>query len=132
MNSQIKIRNELQQQQQQQQQQRLTSSSPSIFEIPEIVYKIITYVDEQNTICHRINSIRRNPLSYKHALLIHGDKNPLNLPFKNHQSTNQQNQQPSSVISSSPLYNCLLVNKLFYKITSEIISTKFYSIMNNN
>ena len=50
MNSQIKIRNELQQQQQQQQQQRLTSSSPSIFEIPEIVYKIISYVDEQNTI----------------------------------------------------------------------------------
>ena len=129
LKSQIKIRNELQQQQQQQQQQRLTSSSPSIFEIPEIVYKIISYVDEQNTILPQESTpIRRNPLSYKHALLIHGDKKSAQSALqKTTNQQSQQNQQPSSVISSSPLYNCLLVNKLFYKITSEIISTKFYS-----
>ncbi|CAX43455.1 negative regulator of exit from mitosis, putative [Candida dubliniensis CD36] len=120
LNSQIKIQNELQQQQQ---QEKLTS--PSIFEIPEIVYKIISYVDEQNTILPQESTpIRRNPLSYNHALLIHGDKKSAQTAL---QQTNKQiNQQTSRKLISSPLYNCLLVNKLFYKITSEIISSKFY------
>ncbi|KAI3403661.2 AMN1 [Candida oxycetoniae] len=101
----------------------------SIFEIPEIVYKIISFVDAQNTVSpHEPTPIRRTPLSYNHALLIHGTKE---LAIK----AMRENTLPPSVnrtrmttttTNRHPLYNCSLVNKLFNKITSEIISSKFY------
>ncbi|KAL6452479.1 AMN1 Antagonist of mitotic exit network protein 1 [Candida maltosa Xu316] len=94
---------------------------PSIFEIPEILYKIISYVDCQNSILPQESSpIRRRPLSYKHAMLIHGNKELAERALLEQ----QQLLLPSR---GSPLLNCLLVNKMFYKVTCDVLSQKFYS-----
>ncbi|RCK66704.1 Antagonist of mitotic exit network protein 1 [Candida viswanathii] len=105
-----------------QRQPAFASSSPSIFEIPEIVHKIISYVDGQNTVLPlECTPVRRRPLSYKHALLIHGNKEMAQ------NALNEEEPQEVCSPSTSPLFNCLLVNKLFYRITSEIMSQKFYA-----
>lgn len=104
------------------------SPSPSIFEIPEIVHKIIGYVDGQNTVLPLESTpIRRKPLSYKHALLIHGNKEMARNSLNDGQPQEKEEDEFLHSMSTSSLFNCLLVNKLFYRITSEIMSRKFYA-----
>lgn len=114
---------------QQPKQPLVVSSSPSIFEIPEIVHKILSYVDGQNTVLPLESTpVRRKPLSYKHALLIHGNRQMAESALNDsRQQQQQQLEQEQPSYSSSPLFNCLLVNKLFYRIASEILSQKFYA-----
>ncbi|KAI5958975.1 AMN1 [Candida pseudojiufengensis] len=91
----------------------------SIFHIPEIVYKIVSFVDIQNTqLPSEATVIRRKPTSYKHALLIYGDKDKAKAALESSTSIKQS--------SKDPMLNCLLINKLFNKITREIMSTKLY------
>lgn len=71
-------------------QQPLPVNTTSLFDIPEIVHRIVTFVDEQNN----------------------------HLP--------QESQKQLTKVPQSSLFNCLLVNKLFHQVTSEIISQKFY------
>ncbi|CAI5756830.1 unnamed protein product [Candida verbasci] len=100
--------------------QREISSKISIFEVPEILHKIISFVDEQNSnLPTESTPIRRKPLNYNHAMLIHGDAEIA-------QRATEEIQEQLQPVYSNPLFNCLLVNKLFFKITSDIISKKFY------
>jgi len=93
--------------------------SPSIFEIPEIVHMIVEFSDIQNTVIPQESSpIRRKPLSFNHALLIHGDKKLAEIAL-NEQSPNQST-------SRGVLFNCLLVNKLFHQVTLEILGKKVF------
>ena len=94
---------------------------PSIFEIPEIAYKIVEYAAIQNDNSPKeVSPIRRRPLSFKHALLIHGNKELAKKSMENIPSL----IYPKS--HSNILYNCLTVNKLFNAIANELISKKFY------
>lgn len=101
---------------------RCSFSQPSIFEIPEIVHKILEYVDMDCTYIPREQTpIRRKPLSYEHAFLIHGDKNLAQSAVKEQSSFNTKPQS-----YSNSMLNCLLVNRLFHQIASEVISKRFH------
>ncbi|RLV95694.1 Antagonist of mitotic exit network protein 1 [Spathaspora sp. JA1] len=93
---------------------------PLIFEIPEIVHMILSFVDIETTVIPQEETpIRRKPLNYKHALLIHGGDS-------NKAEESLAVNKPKPTTHSNPLFNCLLVNKLFYTTAREIISQNFY------
>lgn len=98
-------------------------AAPSIFEIPELVHKIVGFVDAQTTsVLKEQVPLRRKPLSFKHALLMHGDE----------ASAKKAMQHESEVLSKSEtkspnaMHSCLLVNKLFHRITKQIMSSKLF------
>lgn len=92
---------------------------PSIFEIPEIVHKIIEFAHLQNpTVPEEVAPVRRRPLSFDHAMLIYGDKERAEKALKEQLSPKLQN--------SNILYNCLQVNRLFHHITTDILLKKLY------
>ncbi|CAH2352413.1 antagonist of mitotic exit network protein 1 [[Candida] railenensis] len=101
---------------------------PSIFEIPEIVYKIIDFADAQNTnIPQEGATVRRKPLSFKHAMLIYGNKEDAKAAMtasKNVSSVEANNADNAT--SRGILHNCLLVNKLFNQVTTEFMNKKFF------
>ncbi len=89
----------------------------SIFDIPEIVYKIVEIADLQNTVIPQEGvPIRRKPLSFKHAMLIYGNEEDA---WAAMHATDELQLTPRGV-----LYNCLLVNKLFNQVTTEFINRK--------
>ncbi|KAK6465027.1 antagonist of mitotic exit network protein 1 [Scheffersomyces coipomensis] len=102
----------------------LAQSKPSIFEIPELVYRIMEFVDVQNTIIpQEPTPMRRKPLSYNHAFLIHGNKETAEMSMK--QSIIMDNiEDEHKKTHKGTLFNCLLVNRLFYQVTREIMSKK--------
>lgn len=111
--------------------------TPTIFDIPELVHKIIEYVDIQNTsVPNEHKPPRRKPLSYKHALLMHGNE-ALALQAMHQDSETDVDNDPKS---PNALHACLLVNKLFHRITKEVMSSRlcfsdeqrFYQFVRNN
>lgn len=93
---------------------------PSIFQVPEILHKIIEYADIQSTVVpQEFSPVRRRPLSEAHAVLIYGDKMKATSAMKDHPVPVKRKQ-------SGVLYNCLQVNNLFYRITKEILLKKLY------
>lgn len=97
----------------------LSEKPQSLFEIPELVHEIIMHVDAQNPTISDPTPLRRKPLSYNHALLMHGTPEAALQAMQN--VTNS-----SRVHSTSPnaMHSCLLVNKLFHRITKDIMSSK--------
>ncbi|KAG7191754.1 Antagonist of MEN (Mitotic Exit Network) [Scheffersomyces spartinae] len=76
---------------------------PSIFEVPEIVYRILKIVDVQTThVPQEVPPVSRNSCTLPKSL---------------------SSQQLTSSMSGT-LYNCLMVNRLFYQITKEILNEK--------
>lgn len=95
----------------------------SIFDVPELVHRILLFVEAQNDHQpHEVTPIRRKPLSYNHALLIYGDKELAQQAMAEDGEKYQQQYNNST----NPLFNCLLVNKLFNRITRELLAKKFY------
>ncbi|ODV78112.1 RNI-like protein, partial [Suhomyces tanzawaensis NRRL Y-17324] len=100
----------------------LSSASPSIFDIPELVHKIVEYASLQNTVIPQESTpVRRKPLSYNHAMLIHGNKEQAESALLQKQ---YQSEKPGSC--NGVLFNCLQVNKLFYQVTMEVLSKNFF------
>ena len=96
-------------------------NTPSIFEIPEIVHKILEFADISNTVIpQETTPTRRKPLSFNHALLIHGDKNQAELALREQLPEDRALKSYSGV-----LFNCLQVNRLFNQVATEIIRKKF-------
>lgn len=92
----------------------------SIFEIPEIVNKIIEFADIQNTVVPQESTpVRRKPLSSNHALLIYGNKHQADLSMQVHSTQHNNN-------NNGVLFNCLQVNKLFNQVTNEVLSQKLF------
>lgn len=118
---------------------QLANSMPpqSIFEIPELVHKIIGYVDIKNTALPKEHMPpRRKPLSYKHALLMHGNETlALQAMQEDAELTSKHELK-----SASAMHACLLVNKLFHRIAKEIMSSRlnfsneqrFYQFVRND
>lgn len=107
---------------------KIKESHP-IFHIPEIVSKIITFVDSTPSLPHEVSPIRRRPLSYQHALLIYKDERKAQNVWREAcESSLQNNGNPPSSLRSQKksLYNCLLVNKLWYRVTLEVASNKLF------
>lgn len=88
-----------------------------IFEIPELVFKIVEYADYASSrdLADPV-PIRRKPLSFEHALLLHGNETTAKLAMA------QEIPQPASQSKAgSILRSCLLVNKLFYDVTRQLM-----------
>lgn len=97
-------------------------AAPSVFEIPELVNKIVKYADIENTVLPQEDAtVRRRPLSYQHALLIHGNKQDAEKAMQEDNHMDSGNCE-----SFGTLYNLLSVNKLFYQVTSSIIYEKIF------
>lgn len=95
------------------------SRKVTIFDVPELVYKIIEYADIQNTVVpNEVPPIRRKPLSMNHATLIYGDEKQAQLAMAR--------PEISRSAALNVLHTCLLVNKLFHRITKEIMSSKVF------
>lgn len=94
---------------------------PSVFDIPELVYKIIEYADYQNTVIPKEKQpVRRKPLSLQHASLIHdGDVEQAKKAMDWPGWSTTEDSKPYNA-----LHTCLLVNKLFNRVAKEIIGTK--------
>lgn len=92
----------------------ITTPQINIFNIPEIVYKIIEFASYQNDITNQPIS-RRKPETFNHALLIHGNREA---------AKQAMNKVPPN--SFQVLSNCLLVNKLFNQVTKDILNKRFF------
>ncbi|CCH42344.1 Antagonist of mitotic exit network protein 1 [Wickerhamomyces ciferrii] len=105
-----------------------THQCHEIFQIPEIVSKIISFVDLP-FLPHEESPIRRRPLSYQHALLIYKDESKAQRVWNDAMESstrNQGNPETKRSVSQNNLYGCLLVNKLWYNITLEISTNKLF------
>ncbi|QLL34756.1 hypothetical protein HG536_0H01310 [Torulaspora globosa] len=86
-----------------------------IFEIPEILEKILRHVAMAEEAPAENTCARRRPLSYRHAALIYGDEKRAAEVWK--QSLREaagRGTRESRV--PGPLFSCLLVNKLWHSI----------------
>lgn len=100
-----------------------------IFQIPEILIKILSFLDENTSLPQELLTTRRQPLSYKHALLIYKDEEVAKQVWDNAIESNFKNKgNPKSLLNfqSNNLYNCLFVNKFWCEITMEIITNKLF------
>lgn len=95
------------------------NKKPSIFEIPELVYKIVSYAEEER-IPQENTPVYRRPLSYNHAFLIHGDREQAQRIMVEETQENSVNQKPGL------LYNLLQVNQLFNQVSKERLYSKIY------
>ncbi|GEQ66846.1 hypothetical protein JCM33374_g509 [Metschnikowia sp. JCM 33374] len=94
----------------------------SIFDIPELVYKIIEYADLQNLVSSQEKPpVQRTPLSSQHRNSSHNEesKYPRQASDQSHQSN-----MVGSGGKTGTLHTCLLVNKLFNRIAKEIMATR--------
>lgn len=105
------------------------AATPSIFDMPELVFKIIEFVDAQNTAVPKEKApLRRRPLSYKHALLMHGD------PASAKRAMELEPELFAEPHGSTPgaLHSCLLVNRLFHRITKQIMGSRLFFSSENS
>lgn len=92
---------------------------PSIFDIPEIVHKIVEFAHLQNPVVpDEVAPVRRRPLSFDHAMLIYGDKERAAKAL--------QDPPPVRLSRSNILYTCLQINRLFHQAATEILHKKLY------
>jgi antagonist of mitotic exit network protein 1 len=105
-----------------------TSQSHVIFRIPEILTKILTFVDEFTSIPTEDSPVRRRPLSYQHAVLIYKDERRAQQVWSDStQGSFDEEGNPVTVFSgSNSLYNCLFVNSLWSQVSMEVASTKLF------
>lgn len=95
-----------------------------IFEIPEILENIVRFVSSEQEIPREKSYTRRKPLSYEHALLIYKDERKANEVWK------EANDATVSIHGKendhSILYNCLMVNKLWYSVSLSLLLENIY------
>lgn len=86
-----------------------------IFSIPEIVHKIVSYASIRP---ETPVPVRRRPLNYNHALLIHGNRKLAEDAMELHAIPPHN--------PSATLHSCSLVNKLFNGVVNDILSKEFW------
>lgn len=105
-------------------------ATPAIFAIPEILNIILKYVgyDDDQRIPKEPSVARRPPVSYKHAVLIHGPQEGAKIwrrSISNSSISSNVNQAHRTACTSN-LYNCMMVNRLWYQITKEILNENVF------
>ncbi|GMF02648.1 unnamed protein product [Ambrosiozyma monospora] len=108
---------------------QLVKAAPSpIFEIPEILTLILRYVgcDDEEKIPVEETPNRRPPLSYNHAVMVHGSQSGKQIWSRSVSTSSVVSNKPGVNNKSANLYNCLFVNKLWYSITYEILQENLY------
>ncbi|TID21067.1 hypothetical protein CANINC_003527 [Pichia inconspicua] len=101
-----------------------------IFQIPEILEIILHHVAVQQEIPTEPIMTRRAPLSRNHSILMHGEKG---VEIWEQQLQQQRMEETTKLKGDftlqkkrSNLHNCLLVNKLWYYSTQQILHENIY------
>ncbi|VEU23019.1 DEKNAAC104083 [Brettanomyces naardenensis] len=103
----------------------------TIFGIPEILEIIIKYVgyDDKTRIPREPIVTRRPPLSYRHSVLIHGPDQGAKIwrrSISNSSISSVVNPQHRKRARSCNLYNCMMVNHLWFAVTREILNENVF------
>lgn len=103
-------------------------ASHRIFEMPEILDRILRYLENDSTIPQEKARQRRRPQSLSHALLMYnGDRVKAERVWQDTLNQLKLNQKGKCLKDSQPnLYNCLLVNKLWFTVTFRIMTEKLF------
>lgn len=126
------------------------SIATRVLGIPEILNQILEYVDMNGIPQERLQK-RRRPMSLRHALLIYGDptaaKNAYHngspsLPSTGMRSVSTPDVKAASTVeglgdgcldvsnsrkeSKPTLLNCMLVNRLWYQVTSDVLFKRLH------
>lgn len=97
---------------------RQTLTSHQFFSIPEILDKIINFIaiNEDGLELEKPYK-QRPPQSFKHALLIYKDTEKAKQIWERTKKMDRQWNSSKKYQSNGNLFNCLMVNKLWFKIT---------------
>lgn len=112
--------------------------APHPLNIPEIVSLIIQHVDALTPIPHEVAPKRRSPMSWRHAMLLYGNRSTALEAFMDSNNTGEfvsanQNEHTAEdnqsldtqlIYSSkkmSPMLSCLLVNRMWYEETCRLL-----------
>lgn len=93
--------------------------APNPFNIPEIVSLVVHHLNAMNPVPHEVAPKRRKPMSWRHAMLLYGNKSTawqaLSEESPNTNSLGAPFQKKSSMLA------CMLVNKLWYEETARVM-----------
>lgn len=118
--------------------------APSPFNIPEIVSLIIEHVDALSPVPHEVAPKRRKPMSWRHALLLYGNRSTAWQAFNGsegqmpdeddnaygHLYANENVNMDANITMGmaypyetpeSPMMACLLVNRMWYQETYRVL-----------
>ncbi|KAF6013502.1 hypothetical protein HII13_001318 [Brettanomyces bruxellensis] len=113
------------------------SAADKVFSIPEILEIILKYTgsDDQNKIPREHTLTRRPPQSYRHAVLIHGPEEGAKVwrrSISNSSISSCMNPRHCKKIRHANLYNCMLVNHLWFSVTREILNENVFFESDND
>ncbi|SJM86310.1 related to Antagonist of mitotic exit network protein 1 [Zygosaccharomyces bailii] len=98
-----------------------THAAPhAIFEMPEIVERILQFVSLSEEVPRERPYARRRPLSYEHALMIYKDEK------KAAQVWNARSHNGSRHSTSGNMYCCMLVNRLWHHIALDLLLKRLH------
>ncbi|SCU95185.1 LANO_0E09582g1_1 [Lachancea nothofagi CBS 11611] len=102
---------------------KITTFTHPIFTTPEIVERILRFVDAQSIIPREKPRHRRKPQSLSHALVIcEGDEEKAQKLWTESTKSDIRN----AVTKDAALHNCLSVNKLWHDIALSIVTENLY------
>lgn len=91
-----------------------------LFDVAEIVHRIFQYVDNDTVVPQEGCVVRRRPLSFDHAMLIHNQLTLKAVRVLRHNPTTAIGIEASSLA----LANCMLVNRLWCAIAKSVIGER--------
>ncbi|QPG74312.1 hypothetical protein FOA43_001639 [Brettanomyces nanus] len=111
------------------QEEICSKSASQVFAVPEILEIILKYVgyDDETRIPREQVVSRRPPLSYRHAVLVHGPEKGTKVWSRSISNSsisstiNPHHSYTRASTKSSNMYNCMLVNRLWFAVTRDIL-----------
>ncbi|CAR28644.1 ZYRO0F08712p [Zygosaccharomyces rouxii] len=98
-----------------------------IFQMPEIVENILRFVSAYAEIPREKPYARRKPLSLEHAKLIYKDEKKAMEVWNNRSQIGAHNSNgDGNEMMGSVMYNCMMVNRLWFHVTLELLLEKFH------
>ncbi|CAN3376497.1 antagonist of mitotic exit network protein 1 [Diutina rugosa] len=91
-------------------------------DVPEIVHRIFQYVDHATVVPEEGCVVRRRPLSFDHAMLIHQSTQKAVSVLKHSPTTSAGLEVSAS--SAQALANCMMVNRLWCSIAKAVIGER--------
>lgn len=95
-------------------------------QIPEILLKILGFVDEDNLVPRELAQKRRKPMSLRHAILIYGDHSAARQAWTRAQNEERKWSHSLETNTGSGLYSCLFVNRLWYTMAADVLYKKLH------
>lgn len=104
-----------------------TGEPHPIFQMPEIVENILRFVSAYAEVPREKPYARRKPLSLEHARLIYKDeKKAMEVWNSRSQVSVPSSHNSGNEMMGSVMHNCMMVNRLWFHVTMELVLEKFH------